>query len=174
MHLIQASSAKFLLQIFNCMSSAVREGHVSWKPLPIFPILEEKSICCSKYRSQHTKRGKVSGEKERLHCDNVRILNSHHIPFCIDFCHLWPRVSTKAKVLLKSILSKLGCFFVCLFVFGLFEAASVAYGGSQARDQIRAVAACLHNSHSNSGSEPHLWQLMAIGGSLTHRARPGI
>ena len=32
----------------------------------------------------------------------------------------------------------------------------MAYGGSQARGRIRAVAAVLHHSHSNVGSEPHL------------------
>ena len=32
----------------------------------------------------------------------------------------------------------------------------MAYGGSQARDQIRAVAADLCHSHSNVGLEPHL------------------
>ena len=48
--------------------------------------------------------------------------------------------------------------------FFLFRAPSEAYGGSQARDQIRAAAASLHHSHSHSGSEPHLRptpQLMA-------------
>ena len=38
------------------------------------------------------------------------------------------------------------------------------YGGSQARDRIRAAAAGLRQSHSHSGSEPHLGptpQLMA-------------
>ena len=43
------------------------------------------------------------------------------------------------------------------FVFLLFLwAAPVAYGGSQARGQIRAVAASLRQSQSNTGSEPHL------------------
>ena len=44
-------------------------------------------------------------------------------------------------------------------------AAPTAYGGSQARGRIRAVASGLHYSHSNSGSEPHLQptpQLTAI------------
>ena len=50
---------------------------------------------------------------------------------------------------------------VCLvFVFFVFlsfsRAAPVAYGASQARGRIRAVAAGLHHSHSNTGSEPHL------------------
>ena len=50
------------------------------------------------------------------------------------------------------------------FVFCLFRAAPVAYGGSQARGLIRAVAAGLCQRHSNSGSEPSLQptpQLMA-------------
>ena len=32
----------------------------------------------------------------------------------------------------------------------------MAYGGSQARGQIRAVAAGLHYSYGNAGSEPRL------------------
>ena len=42
------------------------------------------------------------------------------------------------------------------FFFGLFSATPVAYGDSQARGQIRAVAAGLYHSHSNMGCEPHL------------------
>ena len=40
-------------------------------------------------------------------------------------------------------------------VFLSFRAAPAAYGGSQARGQIRAVVACLHHSHSNTGSLIH-------------------
>ena len=43
-------------------------------------------------------------------------------------------------------------------------AAPMAYGGSQARGQIRAIVTGLHHSHRNVGSEPHLRptpQLMA-------------
>ena len=54
-------------------------------------------------------------------------------------------------------------FFFCLFVFCFFVvvvaiswAAPAAYGGSQARGLIGAVAASLCQSHSNSGSEPRL------------------
>ena len=49
------------------------------------------------------------------------------------------------------------------FVF-FFRATSVAYGGSQAGGQIRAVAAALHHSHRNAGSKLYLRptpQLMA-------------
>ena len=52
---------------------------------------------------------------------------------------------------------KLNFFFVVVVVFLLFLwAAPAAYGGSQARDPIGAVAAGLRQSHSNGGSEPHL------------------
>ena len=43
-------------------------------------------------------------------------------------------------------------FIFCLFVF-FFRVAPAAYGGSQARGQIRAVAASLYHSHSNARSE---------------------
>ena len=50
-------------------------------------------------------------------------------------------------------------FFVCFVLFCLFAiswAAPAAYGSSQARGPIGAVAAGLHQSHSNVGSEPSL------------------
>ena len=40
--------------------------------------------------------------------------------------------------------------------FSFLGATPAAYGGSQARGRIRATAAGLHHSHSNTGSEPHL------------------
>ena len=42
---------------------------------------------------------------------------------------------------------------LCVCVFAISRAAPVAYGGSQARGLIRAVAAGLHQNHSNTGSE---------------------
>ena len=47
-------------------------------------------------------------------------------------------------------------FFFFFFFFGLFRAAPSAYGGSQARGWIQAVAASLYHSHSNARSESHL------------------
>ena len=46
--------------------------------------------------------------------------------------------------------------FIYFYFFGLFRAAPMAYGGSQARGQIGSVATCLCNSHSHTRSEPHL------------------
>ena len=63
------------------------------------------------------------------------------------------------------------------FLFCLFRSIPTAYGSSQSRGQFGATAANLHHSHSNAGSEPHLWptpQLMAMPKSLTHWVRPGI
>ena len=61
--------------------------------------------------------------------------------------------------------SYLECFFYEYnFNSFFFRDTLSAYGGSQARDQIRAIAAGLHHSHSNVGSEPCLRpapQLMA-------------
>ena len=55
------------------------------------------------------------------------------------------------------------CFFVFVFVFVLSfclfafsRAAPVVCGGSQTTGPIAAVAASLHYSHSNVGSELHL------------------
>ena len=45
-------------------------------------------------------------------------------------------------------------FFFCLSTFS--RAAPEAYGGSQGRGLIGAVATGLHQSHSNEGYEPHL------------------
>ena len=46
------------------------------------------------------------------------------------------------------------CMYFCLFAF--LGAAPAAYGGSQARGLIRAVATGLRQSHSNMGAEPCL------------------
>ena len=53
-----------------------------------------------------------------------------------------------------SFCGSLSLFFFCLFAFS--RAALVAFGGSQARGLIGAVAAGLCQSHSNVGSKPRL------------------
>ena len=48
-------------------------------------------------------------------------------------------------------------FYFILFYFVLLSRAPpVAYGGAQARGPIGAIAASLHQSHSNARSEQHL------------------
>ena len=67
-------------------------------------------------------------------------------------------------------------FFFCLFVFS--RTAPTAYGGSQAKGHIGAIAAGPCQSHSNMGSKPCLQSTSQLtygnARSLTHWARPGI
>ena len=60
------------------------------------------------------------------------------------------------------------------FFFFFFRAANAAHGSSQARDQIRAAAAGLCHSQSNTRSKLRLWPTPQLTGSLTQWARPGI
>ena len=61
----------------------------------------------------------------------------------------------------SSLWAAYSCAFFFFFVFWSFRGAPVAYGGSQARGLIRAIAAILRHSHSHARS-------------LTHWARPGM
>ena len=47
-------------------------------------------------------------------------------------------------------------YFILSFFFPFSRAAPTAHGDSQARGPVGAVAAGLHQSHSNTKSEPHL------------------
>ena len=65
------------------------------------------------------------------------------------------RERERGKSLQSFVLSV--CLFVCLFcLFAISWVAPMAYGGSQARGRIGAIAASLRQSHSNVGSEPCL------------------
>ena len=67
------------------------------------------------------------------------------------------------------------CLCVCVRMC-VFTVAPAAYGGSQSKGRIRAVASGLHLRHSNEGSEPHLQPTPVAHGharSLTHWVRPG-
>ena len=80
--------------------------------------------------------------KKKKRKENFAFSNYHHYLKLYVFCFL---------------------FFFCLFAFP--RAVPAAYGGSQARGRIGAVANSLHHSHSNAGSRPRLQpipQLMAM------------
>ena len=69
------------------------------------------------------------------------------------------RKELQSPGLLVLLLSSLFSFPLFIYLFCLFaisRATPAAYGGSQARGQIRAVDAGLHQSHSNTGSKPRL------------------
>ena len=60
-------------------------------------------------------------------------------------------------IVLCTDIKAIGLPIVFVFIFFAFSrAAPAAYGDSQARGLIRAAAAGLHQSHSNTGSELHL------------------
>ena len=59
-------------------------------------------------------------------------------------------------------------FYFILFIYCLFRATLRAYGGSQARGPVGAVAASLCQSHSNSGSEPRLQPTPQLTTVLDH------
>ena len=69
-----------------------------------------------------------------------------------------------------TISNHLGFVVVVVVVVIVFRAEPVAYGGSQARGQMGAVAASLYHSQSNLGSKPSLTYTTAHGNarSLTH------
>ena len=65
--------------------------------------------------------------------------------------------SSISNVMSKNLVILFIYLFVYLFnLFSLFRASPAAYRSSQARGRIGAVAAGLHHSHSNTGSEPYL------------------
>ena len=57
-------------------------------------------------------------------------------------------------------------FLICdIVVYALFfflMAAPVAYGSFQTSNPIRAVAAGLYHSHSNTRSKPYLWPMLQV------------
>ena len=103
-------------------------------------------------------RGLISATAASLHHSHSQILNplikardqtqNVMVPSRIRFCYI-----TMGTPLFNFIYLFIYLFF-CLFAFS--RATPSAYGGSQARGLITAVAAGLCQSHSNAGSEPRL------------------
>ena len=94
------------------------------------------------------------------------------------FFHFWPPEAYGVPGPRTRLCPQIFFFFFFFFwSFCLFTATPEACGGSQARGPIRAAAAGLCYSHSNSGSDPHLRPTYATAHgnieSLTHWSRPG-
>ena len=95
------------------------------------------------------------GQAYFYQCSTVRLPLPHQ-----QHKEVWGRGET-TEILFRYLFPQISSwsagigFFVCLFfvfVFCLFRAAPVAYGGSQARGQMGAFAASLYHSHSNDSS----------------------
>ena len=79
--------------------------------------------------------------------------NRHLI--CSELLHLLKKNSSLTPLYPSATSNR--TFFLSFFLFfGLFRAAPMACGSSQARGQIGAIAAGLHHSHSRARSEQHL------------------
>ena len=89
--------------------------------------------------------GKMPRNAKWLHVHSLKKL-PNYFPECCTILHS----HCPEKQLLAGSLKK-------NFFFGLFRATPTACESSQARGWIRAGAAGLYHSHSNKGSEPHLW-----------------
>ena len=74
-----------------------------------------------------------------------------HFFVCIWLSYFVSCLGRSQVINLKFIYLFIYC---CLFAFS--RAAPLAYGGSQARGSIGAIATVLHHSHNNTGSELHL------------------
>ena len=88
----------------------------------------------------------------------------------VDSLTLWATRNSKYSILMLLQMVCVVSFLALLF----FRATPAAHGRSQARGWIRALAAGLHHSHSNAGSQLSLPPTADNAGSLTHWARPGI
>ena len=64
--------------------------------------------------------------------------------------------SFRTQVLIDTSQILFVCVCVCVCLFAFSRAALAAYGGSQAKGRIGAVATSLCQSHSNAGSELRL------------------
>ena len=75
-----------------------------------------------------------------------QILCQNLNPFWVNFC-VWYKTVVRFH--------PFACGNFLNIIFFLFMATPAAHGSSQARGQIRASAAGLHHSHSNTGSKPN-------------------
>ena len=159
----------------RCDSAGSLRATGSWRSLIHMKMLRGKTSCGFDLEAQSTHGGKppkcghwcaaqVCGGAE----SSVGAMKAGHVKAC--------RNQTVTILTPGTLL----CCHISSFLPSLLSlrTAPVAYGGSQARGPIRAVAAGLHHSHSNSRSEPRLWPTYTTAhgnaGSLTHWVRPGI
>ena len=93
-----------------------------------------------------------------------------------DRCSLiHAKIQSSLKILLVHTPKNYVPLHFFFFLIFFFRVSPRACGSSQARSQMKAIAACLHHSHRIVGSEPHLRhipQLMETPDPLIHWARP--
>ena len=112
--------------------------------------------CVLDYSDAHGNGGEQSIEmwwelksklNDKIHC------RQEHISIDVeDIPNLFPNFPEIKNLLFLFLFY----FFIFFCLFAISWAAATAYEGSQARGPIGAIATGLHQSHSNSGSEPCL------------------
>ena len=107
----------------------------------------------------HTIPGYPTLTSTALHFWNTGQLDTLQGSFhlCMTDFLLPPDTDPSLSILLQVNLKPCLGFIIIIFcLFAISWVASAAYGGSQARGRIGAVATGLYHNHSNTGSEPHL------------------
>ena len=118
-------------------------------------VLNTQCSRASSYQSQIPRGGNLTwGSELSLPwvslCNVVTFQSVSHPPDGYIMCNR-PSCLDMASFVFQSRIS-----FFFFFFFPLFKAVPAAYGSSQARGGIRALAASLYHSHSNTGSKPCL------------------
>ena len=86
--------------------------------------------------------------------------DSDRSPTCFPCVHTWSRLCSEPTKIYH--LSSSTSHQTTIFFFHVFGATFAAYGCSQARGQIGAVATGPCHSHSSMGSEPRLWPALQL------------
>ena len=134
----------------------VKGIETKWAAVKIVWLFKEQWVLWMEYETEWEGWWKIR-EKHRSKCNDFEL---HIKGFCFFLKAMKWQNFIPSRVCKIKLASKNFFFF-----FFFFRAAPAAYGGSRARGPTRAVAAGLHQCHSNVGSEPHLWptpQLMAM------------
>ena len=161
----------------------VRDGSTMKKPREWSTVFHSNLYCMTKptcLSTSHERNTRPAGwASTPSSLQSASVASTQHHSTAMP-CSLWKRLWILLAYLQQpedSLIYIVGGVFFYLFLvwggigdkmgifFWLLRAAPAAYGGCQTRGQIRAVAAGLHHSHSNAGSEPHLWptpQLMTL------------
>ena len=122
------------------------------------------------YKNKTLKKGKYRINQQILRKQNIKcLLIWFQIPYCKVAFMALPLESLQYQKWILKIMIKYNWNIVFLsnyisvwpwifFIFFFFlRAAPMPYGGSQARGPTGAIAVGLRHSHSNTGSELHLW-----------------
>ena len=97
-------------------------------------------------------RGSISWCEWSVKVSSIILFPSISPFMSVSICCVYLGAPVLGAYLLMNVISS--SFY---FIFCLFRAAPVAYGDYSSRDQIGAVASCLHRNHTIARYKLHLW-----------------